>query len=136
MLGGVLRGVRLRAEKVAAKTAVVKAKAQAKTIVKGAAELKNKANKGRGKIVSTLASLRKTIAHPCILEVPDALVKNVRAFLDAFETLLQTCDDISEGRINAWQSCLDNPPFQQCAQAQKILTAVLVQLSKAKGMQQ
>ena len=118
-----------------------RAKAQAKASAKAAAAqakgelaLKTRATRLRAKLVGALNGLRAVVQHPLIPDVPANISESVRAYLHAFERMVNECDLIASGAASAWAECLNEVPWKEAKTAEKLLLSMLRSVSKAKSL--
>ena len=127
------RTKRLRAEAAADRVAAAKAKAKAKATARAAETLAKKGQKCRTRLVAALHALRSAIAHPLILEAPEAMLDQVRGYVAAFERLVAIADCVIAGDSD-WQDMLDAVPWKDARESEKLLIGILRSLTKAKGL--
>ena len=126
--------MRTRRERAEAKA---KAKATAKAAAakaKSEVAIKNKAAKLRPRLVASLNALRTVVSNPLIIEVPHNITDSVRAFIHAFERMVNECDMIASGASSAWAECLDDVPWKESKAAEKLLLSMLRSVAKAKEL--
>ena len=123
-------------EKKEAKRIEKEAQKKEQAEAREAKQLKEKARKIELKLSRAMSQLRKSIAHPMILDAPGPVVDPVRSFIRAFEQALEVACDIKNGVVRQWDSLLDSVPFKQATDAEKILLQVLLQLNRAAAARQ
>ena len=78
--------------------------------------------------------MRKSIAHPLILDVPKHVTKRVKAFEEAFCDASRSCDGIISGQVTEWDPILNDVPFKAASEHEKVLIAILNQLQNANAL--
>ena len=116
--------------KAAAKAAAAKAKAIAKAV----AALKTRATALRRRLLLALNGLRAAISHPLILDVPASMAEKVKAYMHAFERMVNSCDLVLAGAADELDEACDEIPWKEVKAAEKLLLAMLRNLAKARRL--